>query len=130
MSSRLKVACWNVQGLKPWKVNDNDFINHLKGNDIVFLIDTCAERDFRFDIEGFHFYLKPRRSNAGKDISLGGIAVLMRSDLRKPKGVRILEEQFITNVISFGLSLTRNISILMMILIWVEFTYPLPAQII
>ena len=93
MSSRLKVACWNVQGLKPWKVNYNDFLNHLKGNDIVFLIDTCAERDFRFDIEGFHFYLKPRRSNAGKDILLGGIAVLMRSDLRKSKGVRILEEK-------------------------------------
>ena len=71
MSSRLKVACWNVQGLKPWKVNDNDFLNHLKGN----------------DIKGFHFYLKPRRSNAGKNISLGGIAVLMRSDLRKSKGV-------------------------------------------
>ena len=45
------------------------------------------------DIEGFHFYLKPRRSNAGKDVSLGGIAVLMRSELRKSKGVRILEEQ-------------------------------------
>ena len=27
MSLRLKVACWNVQGLKPWKVNDNDFLN-------------------------------------------------------------------------------------------------------
>ena len=54
---------------------------------------ACVERDFRFDIEGFHFYPKPRRSNAGKDISLGGIAVLTRNDLRKSKDVRILEEQ-------------------------------------
>ena len=29
MSSRLKVVCWNVQGLKPWKVNDNDFLYRL-----------------------------------------------------------------------------------------------------
>ena len=43
VSSRSKVGCWNVQGLKPWKVNDNDFLNHLKGNDIVFLIDNYAE---------------------------------------------------------------------------------------
>ena len=93
MSSRLKVACWNVQGLKPWNVNDNDFLNHLKGNDIVFLIDNCVERDFTMDIEGFHFYLKPRRSNAGKDVSLDGIAVLMRSELRRSKSVRILEDQ-------------------------------------
>ena len=60
-----------------------------------FLFDTCAECDFRMDIECFHFYLKPKRSDAaGKDVSLGGIAVLMRSELRKSKGVRILEEQF------------------------------------
>ena len=52
----------------------------VMANKQVFLIDTCAEHDFRFDIEGFHFYLKLRRSNAGKAISLGGIAVLMRSD--------------------------------------------------
>ena len=39
------------------------------------------------------YRVKLRRSNAGKAISLGGIAVLMRSNLRKSKGVRILEEQ-------------------------------------
>ena len=36
VSSRSKVGCWNVQGLKPWKVNDNDFLNHLKGNDTAY----------------------------------------------------------------------------------------------
>ena len=93
MSSRLKIACWNVQGLKPWKATNGDFIEHLKCNDIIFLIDTCVPRDFRLDIEGFHFYLKPRSSAAGKDVSLGGIAILVRSKLRKSKAVHILEEK-------------------------------------
>ena len=93
ISSRLKIACWNVQGLKPWKATDGDFIEYLKRNDIIFLIATCVLRDFRLDIEGFHFYLKPRRSAAGKDVSLGGIAILVRSELRKSKPVRILEDK-------------------------------------
>ena len=42
----------------------------------VFLIDICVERDFRFHIEGVYFYLEPKRPNAGKDISLGGIAAI------------------------------------------------------
>ena len=92
MSSRLKIACWNVQGLKPWKATDGDFIEYLKHN-IIFLIDTCVLHDFRLDIEGFHFYLKPRRSAAGKDASLGSIAILMRSEMRKSKAVYILEDK-------------------------------------
>ena len=51
----VKIACWNVQGLTPWKATYGDFIEYLKHNDIIFLIDTCVPRDFRPDIEGFHF---------------------------------------------------------------------------
>ena len=54
---------------------------------------ACVPRDFILDTEGFHFYLKPRRSAAGKEVSLGGIAILVRSELRKSKAVRPLEEQ-------------------------------------
>ena len=60
---------------------------------ILFFLLTRVPRDFRLDIEGFHFYLEPRRSAAGKDVSSGGIAILVRSELRKAKAVRILEDQ-------------------------------------
>ena len=93
MLLRLKIACWNFQGLKLWKATDGDSIEYLKHNDIIFLIETCVPRDFRLDIEGFLFYHKTGRSAAGKDVSLGGIAILVRSELRKSKAVRILEEQ-------------------------------------
>ena len=68
MSSNLKNSCRNLQGLKSWKLVDEDFLTHIKSSDIAFLIDTCVSQDFRLDL-GFYFYIKPRRSNSGSSLS-------------------------------------------------------------
>ena len=47
--AHLKISCWNLQGLKDWKLDDEDFLTHMKSNDITFLIDTCVSHDFRSD---------------------------------------------------------------------------------
>ena len=71
-------------GPKSWKLDDEDFLTHIKSSDITFLIDTCA---------GFYFNIKPRRSNSGSSLSLCGIAAVIKDDLRKAKAVCILEEK-------------------------------------
>ena len=38
--SFLKVLAWNVQGLRNWKLEDDDFLAELKSDDILFLLDS------------------------------------------------------------------------------------------
>ena len=47
--SFLKVSAWNVQGLRNWKLEDDDFLSELKSVDILFLLDTCVDSSFELD---------------------------------------------------------------------------------
>ena len=63
--SFLKVSAWNVQGLRNWKLEDDDFLSELKSDDILFLLDTCVDSSFELDLENYYVYFKPRKTSDG-----------------------------------------------------------------
>ena len=91
--SLLKVSARNVQELRNWKLEDDDFLSESKSDDILFLLDTRVDSSFELDLENYYVYFKPRKASDGTACTHGGMGVAIKRHLRNSKAVKILEEK-------------------------------------
>jgi hypothetical protein len=66
------IACWNVQGLKN-KIRIPDFIEALKGMNILAAIETWTSEYDRIELEGYRCVLKSRKKNERNMRGSGGV---------------------------------------------------------
>jgi exonuclease III len=88
----LKMCHWNVEGLKvnneSNKLQDKEFIDQVKMNDIICLSEThCGEKDV-IDIDGYHCFKLCRKVTKKINRYFGGIAVLYKKELKE--GIQFL----------------------------------------
>ena len=80
----MSVASWNIQGLGNAmcrKLDDNTFINEISKHHIVGLQETHATVDTQIVVNGYHSCQVVRPKS--KNVSHGGIAILVKNELRK-----------------------------------------------
>ena len=83
--SGLKICHWNVGGLKGsdgLKINDGEFKKEIVDYDFIAFTETHLSNDTKIGLEGYYTFQvdRPRNAKASKDS--GGIAVLIRNNLK------------------------------------------------
>lgn len=85
----LTITCWNVNGLefkanrvKSNKLHDQDVTNELSKSDFIGLVETHAQSTTDTSLQGYYVFRKDRPKHQKAWKSSGGIAVMVREQLR------------------------------------------------
>ena len=81
----LSVAAWNVNGLiskTHSKVQDADFCNEIRKNDIICLMETHMGPESKIKLEGYHIESRHRKKCKTNNRYYGGMTLIMRECLR------------------------------------------------
>jgi hypothetical protein len=91
----LKFCSWNIEG-RSGKLDDEDFLSTINSFDCITLVETWLNNS-TVNIQGFYSFSKSRQKPNRAWRNLGGITVLVKSELRK--GISFFDkessEQFI-----------------------------------
>ena len=73
------------------KIKDHDFLDSIKKNDFITLVETWVSGKISVDIEGYYCFNKSRRKAKKAKRYSGGISVLVKKSLRK--GVKLFSSK-------------------------------------
>lgn len=56
LEAKLWILSWSINGFKRHKLSNNDFLDKLYQNDIIFLYESWANEHSDFDVNGYTCY--------------------------------------------------------------------------
>lgn len=84
--NRIKIGCWNIQGIRDEKLSDKVLVDFINDNDCVILIESWLNSSINL-INQYTYCQPALRSKRGR--SKGGIIITMKDNVRR--GVKIVE---------------------------------------
>ena len=82
----LSIGYWNVDGIQPKhidKTQDQDFINFVKGHDIIGLGETHLNDNSNLCIEGYKVFSIIRPKTKKSKRFFGGISIIVKNSLKQ-----------------------------------------------
>lgn len=90
----LRITTWNINGISNKtlgynKLQDREFIQSILKYDVIGLLETHSDETTVFNVEGYYSFSVNRQMNQKAKRASGGIAVLIRNNLKT--GIRIVK---------------------------------------
>jgi len=82
----LKVASWNIQGVKTKTINkleDSDVLKCISQNDIIGISETHTNKSDTVNIDGFHHIRNDRSKHPKAKSASGGIVVFIKNEIKQ-----------------------------------------------